>query len=71
MPPVNPSEAFRPIPAALCERVCRHARELRDAKTVPDQLRALFMAHAQLKDAEGILPENNPPSVSKITNKAD
>lgn len=49
---------FRPIPAALIERIHARTDELAIAQTPGEQLRALFLAHAEIKDAEALIAKD-------------
>lgn len=53
---------FRPIPAALIDRLLTHVNELATATSTDAQIAALFLAHAELKDCEAMLPPVEPPA---------
>ena len=47
---------FKPIPAAVCDRIRSHADAIQAATTLHEVLAALFLAHCELKDIEAALP---------------
>lgn len=51
-----PSTDFRPIPAAQIERMIDRALELGAAKGTDEAVKAIFLLHCELKDAEEALP---------------
>lgn len=50
------NDEFRPIPSASITRLRSHISALNTAQTTDDQIRALFLAHCELKDIEHSLP---------------
>lgn len=49
------AEDFRPIPVALIDRLRLHVDELATATSTDEQIAALFLAHAEMKDAEALI----------------
>lgn len=47
--------AFRPLPAAMIDRMVRHARAIGQAVSTDDALASLFLLHCECKDAEAAL----------------
>lgn len=49
---------FRPVPHALCERARKQWNAVESARDPAEQLKALFLAHCEAKDAEEIVEAN-------------